>query len=89
MLLEQRHQEIDGQVNVLHELIFVHGHVSDGDAQAQDLKENVQVLEDGIHLRSFRSEHRRHRLVSGNLPLRLFSTKHETLFVKPRSEDFL
>ena len=38
MLLEQRHQEVNGQVDVLDQLILVHAHVSNGDAQAQDLK---------------------------------------------------
>lgn len=37
MLLEQRNQEIDGQMDVLDKLIFVHVHVANGDAQAQNL----------------------------------------------------
>jgi len=37
MLLEQRHQEIDGQVDVVDQLVFCHAHVSDGNVQTQDL----------------------------------------------------
>ena len=49
MLLQERDQEIDSQVNVLHQLIFVHFEVSDGNAQAQNLEENLQFIEDGFH----------------------------------------
>lgn len=37
MLLEQRDQEVDGQVDVLHQLVFVHVEVSNGNAQAEHL----------------------------------------------------
>ena len=38
VLLQERHEEIDGQMDVLDELIFVHLDVTDGDVQAQHLK---------------------------------------------------
>lgn len=37
VLLQQRHEEVDGQVNVLHQLVLAHVDVADGDRQAQDL----------------------------------------------------
>lgn len=37
VLLQQRHEEVDGQVNVLHQLVLVHVDVSDGDGEAQHL----------------------------------------------------
>ena len=43
MLLEQRDQEVDGQVDVLDEFILGHLDVADGDVQAQDLKNKKQV----------------------------------------------
>ena len=39
MLLQQRNQEVDGQMNVLHQLVFIHRQISDGNTQAQNLKE--------------------------------------------------
>ena len=39
MLLQQRHQKVDGQMNVLDQLVFGHGHVTDGYAQAENLKD--------------------------------------------------
>ena len=42
MLFEQRHQKVNGQVNVLDQLIFIHANVSNSNAQAQDLKWKVK-----------------------------------------------
>lgn len=39
VLLEQRDQEVDRQVNVLHKLVLAHVDVSNTDRQAQDLFE--------------------------------------------------
>ena len=61
MLLEKRNQKVDGQVNVLNQLIFIHGQISDGNAQAQYLEKNVQFFEDGINKGGL-SEHRSHRI---------------------------
>ena len=38
VLLEERDQEVDGQVNVVDQLILGHADVSDSNVQAQDLK---------------------------------------------------
>ncbi len=38
MFLEQRNQEVDGQMDVLDELLVAHANVTDGHAQAQDLE---------------------------------------------------
>lgn len=38
VLLQQRHQEVDGQVDVGHQVLLVHLHVSDGNGQAQNLR---------------------------------------------------
>ena len=43
MLLQQRHQEVDGQVDVLNQLVLSHVHVADGDVKAQDLKWGIRV----------------------------------------------
>lgn len=51
VLLEQRHQKVDSQVNVLNQLILIHLDMADGNAQAQDLKReesSVRAFEDGI-----------------------------------------
>ena len=37
VLLQQRHEEIHGQVDVLDELFLPHLHVAHGDAEAQNL----------------------------------------------------
>ena len=37
MLFEQRNQEIDSQMDILYQLIFIHGQISDGNAQTQNL----------------------------------------------------
>ena len=37
VLLEQRHEEVHGEVNVLDEVLLGHAHVTDGHRQAQDL----------------------------------------------------
>jgi len=37
VLLEQGHEEVDGQVEVLDQLILAHSHVTDGNGQAEDL----------------------------------------------------
>lgn len=37
VLLQQRHQKVDAQVDVLDQLILVHLHVADGHVQAQHL----------------------------------------------------
>ena len=38
VLLEKRDQEIDGETDVGGQVIGLHGHVADGDGQAQDLR---------------------------------------------------
>ena len=38
MLLEQRHQEVDGQMDVLNQLVLCHVHVPNSDVEAQHLK---------------------------------------------------
>lgn len=38
MLLQQGHQEVDRQVDVVHHLVLVHLGVADGNVQAQHLK---------------------------------------------------
>ena len=43
MLLQQRHQEVDGQVDILNQLILSHVYVADGDVKAQHLKREVIV----------------------------------------------
>jgi hypothetical protein len=37
VLLQQRHQEVDGELHIKDDLSGVHGHVSDGDGHAHDL----------------------------------------------------
>ena len=37
VLLQQGHQEVHGQVDVLHELLLTHLHVTHGDAEAENL----------------------------------------------------
>ena len=37
VLLEQRHQEVHGQVDILHELLLAHLHITHGDAEAENL----------------------------------------------------
>ena len=37
VLLQQRHQEVHGQVDILHELLLAHLHVTHGDAEAENL----------------------------------------------------
>ena len=39
VLLEQRHEEVHGEVNVLDEVLLGHAHVTDGHRQAQNLGE--------------------------------------------------
>jgi len=48
LLLQQGHQEIDGHVDVLDELIIAHLHVTDGDGQAENLLH--LELDGGFHL---------------------------------------
>ncbi len=38
VLLQQRHEEVDAQVDVLHQLVGVHVHVAHSHVQAQNLK---------------------------------------------------
>ena len=38
MLLEQGDQEVDGQMDVLNQLVLSHVHVANGDVEAQHLK---------------------------------------------------
>ena len=44
-------------MNILHQLVFGHGHITDSHAKAEDLKcnekVNVEVIEDGTLLRNF------------------------------------
>ena len=50
VLLEQRHQEVDGQVDVEDQLVLCHSNVADSDVQAQDLsskKEKKRVKNNG------------------------------------------
>ena len=42
VLLEQRHQEVDGQMNVLDQLILGHVDVANGDVQAEDLEFKIK-----------------------------------------------
>ena len=37
VLLEQRHQEVHGQVNVLDQFLFSHANIADSDTQAENL----------------------------------------------------
>ena len=37
VLLQQRHQEVHGQVNVLDQFLFSHANVADSDTQAENL----------------------------------------------------
>ena len=37
LLLQQRDEEVDGQHGVLHNLVFLHVDVADGDSETQDL----------------------------------------------------
>ena len=37
VLLQQRHQEVHGQVDILHELLLTHLHITHGDAEAENL----------------------------------------------------
>jgi hypothetical protein len=43
MLLEQGDQEVDGQMDVLHKHVLVHGHVADGHVQAEHLKRKGRI----------------------------------------------
>ena len=43
MLFQQRHQEVDGQVDVLNQLVLGHVHVANGDVKAQHLKNNKNI----------------------------------------------
>ena len=37
VLLQQRHQEVHGQVDILHELLLAHLHIAHGDAETENL----------------------------------------------------
>jgi hypothetical protein len=37
VLLEQRNQEVDGQMDILSQVVSRHGNVSDGDTETQHL----------------------------------------------------
>merc|ERR1711941_263573 len=54
LLLEERNQEVDAHVDVLDQLIVVHGHITDGNSQAQHLFH--LELDGGLHLANF-SDH--------------------------------
>ena len=41
MLLQQGHQEIHGEVNILHKVVLRHAHVADGDGQAKHLEKRT------------------------------------------------
>lgn len=41
VLLEQRHQEVDSQVDVVHKLVFCHLHVSNSHSQTEHLQQDV------------------------------------------------
>ena len=43
MLLEQRHQEVDGQMDVLNQLVLGHVHVANSDVEAQYLKKSTNT----------------------------------------------
>ncbi len=43
MLLQQGDQEVDAQVDVLHQLVLVHRHVANGHVQAKNLKKVVEL----------------------------------------------
>ena len=43
VLLEERHQEIDGETDVGGQFVSLHGNVADGDGQAQDLGESKMI----------------------------------------------
>ena len=43
MLFQQRHQEVDGQVDVLNQLVLGHVNVANGDVKAQHLKNNKNI----------------------------------------------
>jgi len=63
VLLQQRHQEVDGQTDVGSQVIRLHGNVADSHGQAQDLLElkldgGFQLLDLGDHVVSV-SDHRR------------------------------
>ena len=46
MFLEERDQEVHGQVDVLDQHLIGHANVADGNAEAQDLKkENIVLTE--------------------------------------------
>jgi hypothetical protein len=38
VLLKQGHEEVDGQMHVLHQLILIHVHIADSNVKAQHLK---------------------------------------------------
>ena len=52
VLLEEGNQEIDGQTDVGRQIVGLHGHVTDGNGQTQDLEEwgNEQNLSQQIQL---------------------------------------
>jgi len=55
VLLEKRHQEIDGQTDVGGQIVGLHGHVANGNGQTQDLLEleldgSLQLLDLGHHV---------------------------------------
>lgn len=54
VLLQQRHQEIDGQMHVLDELVLGHANVADGNGQAQNLLHleldgGLDLIDLGVH----------------------------------------
>ena len=51
LFLQQRNQEVDAHVDVLDQLVVAHGHVTDGNSQAQDLLH--LELDGGLHLSDF------------------------------------
>jgi len=62
ILLQQRHQEIDGETDVGGQIISLHGNVANSDGQAQDLLElkldgGLQLLDLGDHVVAV-SDHR-------------------------------
>ena len=44
MLLQQGHQEIHGEVNILHKVVLRHAHVADGDGQAKHLEKKDTIV---------------------------------------------
>ena len=48
ILLEQRHQEIDGETDIGGQVVRLHGDVADGDGQAQDLRGKLRSNEEFI-----------------------------------------